>query len=169
MIAMPARAAAPVPAASTGPAGFDPEAVARVEQELTKHIGPIAKLVVKKAVKEATNEEEFRQSLIESCGEGPASQAFRRTLDRTTLSSYHSRGSAAPSAQQDGGQKLMLPPEVITETQRSLASFVGPMARVLVDRAAMQARDHAEFYRVLAEAIPTEAERTMFLKKHMGS
>ncbi|MEO1457163.1 MAG: serine/threonine-protein kinase [Pseudomonadota bacterium] len=167
IIAMPHTAAAPVPVMPQSAAAFDAEAMERLERELTKIIGPIAKVVLKRAAKEATNEEDLRAALIEAVGEGAMAEAFRRVLHRTTLTSVHSYASRPADGQGQNQPRLMLPPEVITSTQRSLASFVGPMARVLIDRAAMSARDHEEFYRTLAESIPSDRDRNDFLRKHL--
>jgi class 3 adenylate cyclase len=53
--------------------------------------------------------------------------------------------------------------EVLQTATAHLARYIGPLARVLVQRAARQTADLNDLYRLLAEAIPEERERQVFL------
>ena len=50
------------------------------------------------------------------------------------------------------------------EAEQKLVAFVGPVARLLVQKAALATHSEAELYRQLATAIPKETERLTFLK-----
>ncbi len=54
--------------------------------------------------------------------------------------------------------------KVLDQAVKKLMSFVGPVARVLVQKAALNARNEAELYQQLAEAIPKQTDRQKFLK-----
>jgi class 3 adenylate cyclase len=54
--------------------------------------------------------------------------------------------------------------EVLQTATAHLAPYIGPLARVLVERAARQTADVNELYRLLAEAIPEEREQRLFLR-----
>jgi serine/threonine-protein kinase len=54
--------------------------------------------------------------------------------------------------------------EVIAAAEKALAKFIGPLARVLVKRRARTAADRAEFHRLLADELSTEAEKAEFLR-----
>jgi serine/threonine protein kinase len=53
---------------------------------------------------------------------------------------------------------------VLESARKNLAVFVGPMAKVLVNRAAKNARTVAELYQALASEIDTPADRDKFLR-----
>ena len=67
--------------------------------------------------------------------------------------------ASAPAATPEGWS-----PQVIDEAERRLAAFVGPVARLLVQKAALGAKNEAELYQQLAVAIPKETERLKFLQ-----
>jgi serine/threonine-protein kinase len=56
-------------------------------------------------------------------------------------------------------------PERLEKLTRELASFVGPVAKVLVSRAAKKAQDWKQLYDALAPEVPEGAERKQFLSK----
>lgn len=55
-------------------------------------------------------------------------------------------------------------PATLESARKNLAVFVGPMAKVLVSRAAKNARTIEELYRALAEEIPAPSDREKFLR-----
>lgn len=69
-------------------------------------------------------------------------------------------GSAAAPT---GGGSGSLPAEMVEREKRRLAGLIGPLAEVLVSRAATTAGDAPSFYRSLAAAIPDERDRDRFL------
>jgi serine/threonine-protein kinase len=75
------------------------------------------------------------------------------------LSNSISRGS---------GHRVAIDPDTLTVTQQSLATHLGPVARVLVQKAALKADSLESFYRLLADAIPEEGARQDFLRRHIG-
>jgi hypothetical protein len=56
-------------------------------------------------------------------------------------------------------------PEVIERAERNLAPYVGPIAAILVQKAARQVTTESGLYAQLAAAIPHAAERERFLKR----
>lgn len=56
-------------------------------------------------------------------------------------------------------------PDTLLQFERALASFVGPMARVLVRRAAREHADLSDLAHALASQLEGDAERTMFFQK----
>lgn len=55
-------------------------------------------------------------------------------------------------------------PAMLENARKHLAVFVGPMAKVLVSRAAKNARTLEDLYRCLADEIPVRADREKFLR-----
>ena len=57
------------------------------------------------------------------------------------------------------------PLEMLELLERRLAEHIGSIARVVVKRAAMKARDEAQFFLLLSEEIEDKAERKAFLRQ----
>jgi serine/threonine-protein kinase len=55
-------------------------------------------------------------------------------------------------------------PAVLENVRKNLAVYVGPMAKVLVSRAAKNARTLQELYRTLAGEIAASGDREKFLR-----
>jgi hypothetical protein len=56
----------------------------------------------------------------------------------------------------------------LAEAERGLANRIGPLAKVLVRRAAVSAKGRADFYGIIAAAILDEADRASFLVEFFG-
>ena len=67
------------------------------------------------------------------------------------------------SAAEAPATTLVLPASDLAEAERGLAKRIGPLAGVLVKRAAQSARDRGDFYQTIAVAIPDGADRADFL------
>jgi serine/threonine protein kinase len=60
---------------------------------------------------------------------------------------------------------VVLAPEVLQRAERLLAEHLGPVARVVVKRAAAKARDERELYLLLADEIEDKEERKVFVRR----
>jgi serine/threonine-protein kinase len=85
----------------------------------------------------------------------------------TPVSTQFVSTSASGTGQtsQSGSSHVQFDPERLQQLTRELASFVGPMAKVLVNRAAKKAQTWKQLYDVLAPEVPEGAERKRFLSK----
>ncbi len=70
-----------------------------------------------------------------------------------------------PSGSSDSGS-VRFDPEGLERLARELAPYVGPMAKVLVKRAAKKATSWKQLHNTLASEIPDGPERKKFLSKH---
>jgi eukaryotic-like serine/threonine-protein kinase len=59
--------------------------------------------------------------------------------------------------------------EVLERAERRLAQYLGPVARVVVRRAAAKARDESELYLLLADDIEDLAERKAFIRRAIST
>ena len=69
-----------------------------------------------------------------------------------------------PSSPQISSAAKSWDPAILEAARKNLAVYVGPMAKVLVNRAAKNARDVAELYQALATEISAPADRAKFLR-----
>ncbi|HUB78617.1 MAG TPA: serine/threonine-protein kinase [Bryobacteraceae bacterium] len=56
-------------------------------------------------------------------------------------------------------------PAIIEATVKDLAAHIGPMAKIIVNRAAKQAQSPKQLYETVAQEIPSVADRIKFLQK----
>jgi hypothetical protein len=75
---------------------------------------------------------------------------------------------AAPIASPPAVFASAIEPSVIAHVARELAAFIGPIAEVVVKRAARRSATPEELYAAAAAEIETEAERFRFLKACRG-
>jgi serine/threonine-protein kinase len=59
--------------------------------------------------------------------------------------------------------------DVLDKAERRLAHHIGVIARVIVKKAAMRARDEGELYLIIADEIEDAAERKLFIKKAISA
>ena len=59
----------------------------------------------------------------------------------------------------------ILDPEVLETAAKELAVYIGPIARIIVNRAAKKAQSRRQLYEAVAPEIPTPADRSKFLAK----
>jgi serine/threonine-protein kinase len=138
--------------------GWTPEVLQKVEQSLATHIGPLAKVMVKRATQRAKSLEDLCQSLAESIPDAGEKSQFLRRIG-TEVSGSAAMGST-PQAVASG-----LEPAVLALAQQALALVLGPIARHLVKKTAAQAISVADLYQRLAQHIPNAQERAAFLRR----
>ena len=59
----------------------------------------------------------------------------------------------------------LINPAIVEATVKDLAAYIGPMAKIIVNRAAKQAQNPKQLYETVAQEISSIADRTKFLAK----
>src|SRR5688572_20255662 len=137
------------PRPSSGATGLtgvtlDREQVKRVETELARHIGPIATVVVRNAAKKATSIPALVEAVAGEIDNDKIRSGFVKKLAGGDASSR--LVSQPASALKDASISQKFTAETLQKAETSLAQYIGAIARVVVKRAAAQARDEAELY-----------------------
>ena len=140
---------------------WKPEVLKTVQLNLERHIGPLSKALVKKAAQKTSTVGELTELLARFI---PSPQDKTVFLERTQISPLgpDARAVDAPSRPQ-------VTDEVLREAQESLAVYLGPVAKILVKKAARAASDLGEFCDLLAAELTDETEKEAFrraLQKH---
>ena len=143
---------------------FDPALLKKLEAALAQHLGPIATVVVRNAAKKAGTQAELVQALTDEIPEPSGKAAFdKKFLDVSRPTTQpRSQPSTDPSTSLAAAR---FPMEVLTRAEQQLAEYLGAVARVVVKRAAMKARDERELYFLLADEIDDKDERKAFTRK----
>jgi serine/threonine-protein kinase len=163
----------PSPARTTQPPpGWDPELLKAVQAHLARFVGPVAKVMIKRAGLQTTELDALYGILAENLATEDERKQFLATRARL---------SGAPPPKAQPGQRTgtveastllaarlagaQLTPEMIATATKKLTAHVGPIAKVVVKKAALQATTAQQFYTLLADSLPTEPERIRFLEE----
>ena len=145
---------------------------------LSMQIGPVAKLLLKNAAREALDVDDLCTKLLPHISSEIGREQFldsvkaiKKKLGISTIgSTLGTRLTTATAATQlsqisGGGTHLMLSAELMEGAHQKLLAYIGPIAKVVVKRSAKVTTNPAEFYRLLAEQLPSEQDRLKFLKE----
>ena len=149
--------ASPVPAVTR----FDTAVLGRLEAALVDCIGPLGRVILRKAAAVATDLPHLCRTLSASVPESQQAEFARRVGD---LVAHAPRpGPAVPfvAAPAPAGAHRLLSAEILAQAADRLAVHIGPVAKVMVKRAAEQATSARDLYERLAHHIddPTARER----------
>jgi len=152
---------------------FDAGFLKQVESELAQHLGPIAPVMVRNAVKKAHSSGELIHLLSADITHHGLRLKFERHFAEM------SRPLSQPQPQTGGSSKLRepatasaairFPTEVLERAERRLSQYLGPVSRVVVKRAAVKARDESELYLLIADEIEDAAERKAFIRRGLST
>jgi serine/threonine-protein kinase len=145
-------------AATATPAPVDAAQLARLENTLVRAVGPIGKQLVARAAQSHSSLPELCRALATHIPTPKEREEFLRSFARETTppSPVPAPTPTPPAPTFDA--------ELIRTVKQKLAMFLGPIANIMVDRAARTARSPRELYEALAAQIPQESERQAFLK-----
>jgi class 3 adenylate cyclase len=161
--------------ASAGPQRvlFSPELLSRVARALAGYMGPVAKLIVQRAALHARDSRELLAAAAENLT-GPARERFLAEVSDVAGPSPALAPPAATGPQAPGKAKHRsrasgpVTPELLSSAEARLARHVGPIARLLVARAAKDAADAGQLAERLAVHISDSAARESFLAAMEG-
>jgi serine/threonine-protein kinase len=159
------------------PAGWDPDELNRIERALAGHVGPMARLMVRDAARSCGDsaslvlalsrhipEESKRQLFIDVAQGGSQARPLR---SGARLAAGGTEVAPAP-APQGGAAADPLTDEFKARALQALTRRMGPIAKVMVKRAAEQSDgDKGRFVQRLLDAA-TDADRTG-LQRDLGA
>ncbi len=135
---------------------WDPAALATAEHALALYVGPLAKVLVRRAAKQASSPRELYAALADMIPSGPEREKF--------LSGAPATASAVRVAdERQQAERSWQDRAALKTVEQALAAYLGPLARVLVKKAAKKSASREELWRLLAAELPTEAEQNAFL------
>jgi len=163
--AQPARAGADEPSAAerAEPAsgGLAAALLAAEERRLAAYIGPLARVIVRRAAESASSAGELCRAIAETIPDAADRASFLAAAPV----------EAAPEAPPAASARTAPPPAAalplsaaeLESAERRLAQYIGPLAGVLVKKAARMATDRPDFYARLGASIANQADRAAFL------
>jgi serine/threonine-protein kinase len=152
------------PAAST-PSHWHSETLQMLESELAQSIGPLARVLVQRAARSTSDLMSLRQSLAEQIDtEAGRDQFLQRTRSRASSFGTLGSGGGAVVARRRAADDTLLGDQVMRVAELALTQHVGPVARIIVSRAASRASSRDEFFRLLAQHVDDEDEREELMR-----
>ena len=131
-----------------------------LEALFTQHVGPMAKVLLKRAARTATDASMLAGLLAQTIPSESGRKAFMaEALEKLATASPGAGGS--PSMR--FSRNLIEGAQLDTAALR-LARYLGPIARVIAKKTPGRPSDLGAYYRQLAENIPDAADRARFLK-----
>ncbi len=162
---------------------MDPVAVQEVEQDLARHIGPLARVLVRKAQPLATSLQALREALAPSVPDARAREAFlagpppsshpghSQPVSRTPHPVSRSQASQPMPLSQPQGpsgpastRQVDIPPDELAIIEHTLSKFIGPMGRMLVRKEISRCATLKEFVTAVAANIDHPQQREVFLQ-----
>ena len=146
--------------------------ITNMETFLSPHVGPIASVLVRKTIKKSTTLKELCDKLAGNINDDQARRIFLQTFSTTNVG-LESKGTTTKSTavEDDSGSsyntklRQKFGDNTLQQAEFALAKHIGAVAKVVVKRAAQKARDRAELYLLIAQEIPDEKERKLFVAR----
>ncbi len=144
------------------PTGWDPVALTRIERALAAQIGPMSKLIVRQAAQRCPDMQSLAQELGQHFPQDAQRSNFIREVNLASQATpiLNSAASiaqpASASAGEAAGSSGVKGLEPLTEAFKLHATMVltrhiGPIAKILVKRAADKAQDKSDLIRLLLQ------------------
>jgi len=156
--------------------GWDDETLRTAEHELARALGPMAKLIVRRAASQTTDRAELLSMLSDTITDPESRRRFVTAFSKAGGGQSSSGASGARSGTgrgsgartqpgtASGTSATVLEPSYVEHVTAHLAIYIGPIAQVLTRKAARESRTRAEFVRRCAENLGTQ-ERAIFLRE----
>jgi hypothetical protein len=150
-------------------ANWPEETLRAVEKQLAVFIGPLAKVIVKKAAARTRNADEFYNLLAAGIQGESDREAFLAGMRNQATgvkgdAGYQKVRDQVREALQNSGEEETLTPAVVQRAARLLGQYVGPLAALFTKKAAQIADCERTLYLLLAEHVG-DSERERFLQE----
>ncbi len=164
---------------------WDDSVLSTAEKDLARYVGPLAKLLVRKAAAQTHDVGELYSMLATNIGDpgerkrfiaephaamaiASASRAGVGTAGRTSPSGVRSSGTTPDHSRSSQGGKTVtarpLEAAFVESTVSRLAVYLGPIAKIVAKKAAQRATSEDEFVQIVASHIGTQ-DRHAFLRE----
>ena len=149
------------------PTGWSAPVLAGVEIELARFVGPVARVLVRRAAKTHRDIDSLVVALLDALNRREDRDAFSYAVLRRTPTPVMVRsGGTSPPA--PSGAHPPLAAGELERATRLLTSYIGPMAKIVVKRAANEGLDRRGFLDKLAQSLDSEVARERFLREVGG-
>lgn len=175
MTRFPGPTPSPVPTTTPAPATWDSGVLRTIEDDLARSIGPMARVIVRQVAREAgtlnhlchrlaeqipTGEE--RRTFLKKCLATPSAIVLARTVTPAANISLGPQPGEGEAGSPPPVVRRVFDEKLLKRVEHELAIHIGPLARVLVKKAAKDAVTLPDLVARLAENISDDADRRVF-------
>ncbi len=139
-------------------ANFEQHTIEDLTKELTKHVGPMAPVLVSKAIKTSTSMEELCLKLDEHLPSDGVRQHIRQRFAANA-------SSANMTAEQTKAIRLTLTETQLQCVSSVTTSFIGPIGKLLVNRYSKKSQSTDDLCQLLAEHVDDATDKNELIKK----
>ena len=133
------------------------------EQDLVPYVGPVAKVLVRRAVAKAATTADLYAELAEAIPmESERREFLRRATDRPGAAPSRSPAPRGGTRNQHSG---IFSASVLEQLRHDLTGHLGPIAKLAIDQESGSVATLEDLYQRLGEHIPAGAERLAFLNR----
>jgi serine/threonine-protein kinase len=159
------------------PASIEPSSrwsttlVAQLEQRLATHLGPMASFLVRRATSQARDVTQLRDRLAQHFRTDAARADFNELLIRLSadpVDGLPAESAGSSRAANTAGQsvsKTIVSAALLQEMTQNLATYLGPIAKVVASRAAANARDMDDFVERVSAAVANPKDQDKLRQK----
>jgi serine/threonine protein kinase len=153
------------------PTGWSGVVLSGVEMEIAKYVGPVAKVLVRRAAKEHKDLESLVGALMPAVDNLKERAAFAKAVlgkPMTTPMRGAPRGTDGTALTQiTSGTRPgdALTPAELERATRLLIGYIGPIGKVVAKRAAAEGVSRRDFFTKVADALDSDATRERFMRE----
>jgi len=145
---------------------WDADLLDRIEAHFVRFIGPIAKVVVRREAKRTADLDELYAALADKLDAAERAVFLAGRNAPSEPASTLSTQAPSPVAEEPATRSTeALTPQQIELAERRFAAYIGPIAKIIVKKAAAKAGSPQEFYQLLADRLDSETDRAQFLSQ----
>jgi len=145
---------------------WDPAILQTAEDELTRQIGPLAKILVKKIANTTRDIHKLYEQLGDTITDPDLRAEFLRQMPAvSTMANYDSPKTVIPANNTSAVNiDRKWDDEELEKIEHHLSEHLGPLSRILVKKASIKAASTKELYNLLADNLDSEEARRAFMK-----
>ncbi len=153
------------------PSDWSTPVLAGVEIELARFVGPVAKVLVRRAARTHKDIDSLVLDLLETLDRSEDREAFTKAVTGRPMIMQRNSQSAPTEAAtpRNGPAGPVLTPADIERAAQLLTPYIGPIARVVARRAAVSGMNRHDFMQELALNLENKAQRERFLREALVS
>ncbi|WP_157271541.1 serine/threonine-protein kinase [Azohydromonas aeria] len=171
----PASVLAPAQPSTPPPTGWSPPELKGVEVELARFVGPVARVLVRRAAQQHKQIGSLAAALTECIDKPAEREAFLRAvlgrgaaLSTAAVAHAGTVGGGTPTPLPPADTSPAATPADVEQATRLLTTYIGPIARVITKRAAAHGGSRRAFLEEVARSLDDEGQRQRFLREALA-
>jgi serine/threonine protein kinase len=157
------------PNSTMAPSDWSTPVLAGIEIELARFIGPVAKVLVRRAARTHKDIDALVAGLLSSLDRDEDREAFTRAVTGRAMAMPREALAAQTRTEGAGPAQAPVTQAEIDRAVLLLTRYIGPIARVVVRRAAATGSSRKDFLDEIAQSLDNKAQRESFLRDAAGA